>query len=224
MEKIHPVDAKIGTAIINYSRTVYSALVLSTFDENGLYNKTDWEDEQLISEQLMDKIEDAIYWNTSDLLSKFDDVAVNSNETNDTQTAIDFYVNGEVTKTIYIDKIASNIEISPIEPIEENIMIWINTSEDNDTDILARINDNTVASNTTWSSEKILDTMGNIDISGGSGGDINLSKYATKEYVDTKVNTVFGSTLTVGYDEVKEELSIENSFIIYDEYEEELRI
>ena len=35
------------------------------------------------------------------LANKFDDVEVNEAETNDTQTALDFYANGEVVKTVY---------------------------------------------------------------------------------------------------------------------------
>ena len=102
--KIHPVDAKIGEARINFSRTVYASLVLSTFDEQGHYNKTDWEDKQLISEALMDKIEDAIYENTESLLNKFDDVTVEQSGATNTLT---FYANGKPVKSINITSVTA---------------------------------------------------------------------------------------------------------------------
>ena len=76
MEGNPVIDARIGEATVNNSRTVYSALVFDTFDNLGLYQKTDWQDYQLISENLMDKIEDGIYWNRYDLRSKYDNVIV----------------------------------------------------------------------------------------------------------------------------------------------------
>ena len=76
MEGNPVIDARINEATVNNSRTVYSALVFDTFDNLGLYQKTDWYDGQLISEQLLDKIEDGIYWNRYDLNSKYDNVIV----------------------------------------------------------------------------------------------------------------------------------------------------
>ena len=43
---------------------------------------------------------------------------------------------------------------SDTQPTEENVTLWVNTSED-ETMTVTRINDETVASNTTWSSEKV---------------------------------------------------------------------
>ena len=51
------------------------------------------------------------------------------------------------------------IESSEIEPTDEMVSLWINTSEETPTNVIARINDDTVASNTTWSSEKILNSL-----------------------------------------------------------------
>ena len=95
-------NARIGEARINASSTVYSALVLSTFNDDGTYNKTDWEDKQLITEQLMDKIEDAIWCNTNDILKKFDDVVVEQNGAINTLT---FYSNGNPVKEITLTSI-----------------------------------------------------------------------------------------------------------------------
>lgn len=50
-----------------------------------------------------------------------------------------------------------NLELtvsSETQPTEKNITLWVNTSED-ETTTVTRINDETVASNTTWSSEKV---------------------------------------------------------------------
>lgn len=59
----------------------------------------------------MDKIENVIYDNRHDindikkaLSNKYDNVEINNDESNDDQTAIDFYANGEIIKTIYIAK------------------------------------------------------------------------------------------------------------------------
>ena len=51
-----------------------------------------------------------------------------------------------------IEKIVS----SDIQPVDNNVTLWVNTSED-ETTTVTRINDETVASNTTWSSEKIFE-------------------------------------------------------------------
>ena len=91
------IDARINEATVNNSRTVYSALVFNTFDNEGNYNKTDWQDYQLISEQLMDKIEDGIYWNRYDLNSKYDNVIVEESED---EIELTFYSFGKKLKTI----------------------------------------------------------------------------------------------------------------------------
>ena len=97
MEGNPVIDARIGEATVNNSRTVYSALVFDTFDNLGLYQKTDWQDYQLISENLMDKIEDGIYWNRYDLHSKYDNVIVEEGEE---EIELTFYSFGTKLKTI----------------------------------------------------------------------------------------------------------------------------
>jgi hypothetical protein len=86
-----------------------------------------------------------------------------------------FSLKTEVTEQI---NELEKIESSEIEPTNEMISLWINTSEDESTNVIARINDDTVASNTTWSSEKINASI----TSGGSNGDgnVDLSDYALK--------------------------------------------
>lgn len=91
------IDARINEATVNNSRTVYSALVFNTFDNEGNYNRTDWYDYQLISEQLMDKIEDGIYWNRYDLNTKYDNVIVEESED---EIELTFYSFGKKLKTI----------------------------------------------------------------------------------------------------------------------------
>ena len=56
-----------------------------------------------------------------------------------------------------LENTINNIEktvSSDIQPVDNNVTLWINTSED-ETTTVTRINDKTVASNTTWSSEKV---------------------------------------------------------------------
>ena len=56
-----------------------------------------------------------------------------------------------------LENTINNIEktvSSDIQPVDNNVTLWINTSE-NETTTVTRINDETVASNTTWSSEKV---------------------------------------------------------------------
>ena len=49
---------------------------------------------EFVTNEINDKLEES-------LTNKFDNVEVNETETNDTQTALDFYANGEVVKTVY---------------------------------------------------------------------------------------------------------------------------
>jgi hypothetical protein len=75
------------------------------------------------------------------------------------------------------------IESSEIEPTNEKVSLWINTSEEISTDIITRINDETVASDTTWSSEKI-----NASIISSSSNNVDLSAYALKTDIPTKTS------------------------------------
>ena len=64
--------------------------------------------------------------------------------------------NEYITET-ELENTINNIEktvSSDIQPVDNNVTLWINTSE-NETTTVTRINDKTVASNTTWSSEKV---------------------------------------------------------------------
>ena len=87
-----------------------------------------------------------------------------------------FSLKTEVTEQI---NELEKIESSETEPTNEMVGIWINTSEDESTNVIARINDDTIASNTTWSSEKINASI--ISGGGSSGSDnVDLSAYALK--------------------------------------------
>ena len=64
--------------------------------------------------------------------------------------------NEYITET-ELENTINNIEktvSSDIQPVDNNVTLWVNTSE-SETTTVARINDETVASNTTWSSEKV---------------------------------------------------------------------
>ena len=84
------------------------------------------------------------------------------------------------------DASIKEVELSEIEPTDENISIWINTAEDISIDVVPKINDKIIASDTTWSSEKINASI----ISGGSSdsSSIDLTSYALKSEVPTKVS------------------------------------
>ncbi len=73
------------------------------------------------------------------------------------------------------------VEMSNIQPMDNNILMWINTSEEMHTEIVARINDQMTATDTTWSSEKIDYAIKNID---PSQVEIDLSDYVTKEEIN----------------------------------------
>ena len=64
--------------------------------------------------------------------------------------------NEYITET-ELEEVTNSIEktvSSDIQPTDDNVTLWVNTSED-ETTTVTRINDETVASNTTWSSEKV---------------------------------------------------------------------
>lgn len=64
--------------------------------------------------------------------------------------------NEYITET-ELENVMNSIEktvSSNIQPTDNNVTLWVNTSED-ETTTVTRINDETVASNTTWSSEKV---------------------------------------------------------------------
>ena len=49
-------------------------------------------------------------------------------------------------------------------PTDENVAIWINTSEDTATNPLARVSDEIVSDEHTWSSEKINNLFNNLKL------------------------------------------------------------
>ena len=173
-------EALVNVAMINDSAVLAAAYSDvpedETFDNDNTYNRTVWADGDIITDVRMNKIEDAIWYNTSYILQLED--------------AID-----SVDLTEYLQ-----IETSPNEPTDEDVVIWIDTSEDMQLNEVARINDNTVASNTTWSSEKIdntLDRYATADFVTSeiakaqlNGGEVNLDGYATKDYVDDAIKDV----------------------------------
>ena len=87
------------------------------------------------------------------------------------------------------------IETSATEPNNNEISIWINTSEDTLIDKLARINDNIMSSDVTWSSLKISneyatkeDVQTAIDNLELDNQEIDLSEYAKKTDVPTNIS------------------------------------
>ncbi len=56
------------------------------------------------------------------------------------------------------------VEMSDRQPTDRNVLMWINTSEDAQTEIIAKINDQMVSKDATWSSEKINDIMKDVNI------------------------------------------------------------
>lgn len=55
------IESTIGEATVNYSSVASSDYTVDTFDADGVYNKTEWSDGDIISDANMNKIEDALY-------------------------------------------------------------------------------------------------------------------------------------------------------------------
>ena len=73
-----------------------------------------------------------------------------------------------------LKNINDKVEYSDKIPTDEDIVIWINPEEDLSEDYLIRINDETIASNTVWSSEKVNNVINEIFIQADSH--IHLNK------------------------------------------------
>ena len=66
-ENINELNAKVDDAKVGVNTVAYSILTFSTFDSDGNYNKHNWQTGQMITEPLLNKIEDAIYINRNDI-------------------------------------------------------------------------------------------------------------------------------------------------------------
>ena len=73
-----------------------------------------------------------------------------------------------------LQNINNKVEYSDKIPTDEDIVIWINPEEDPSQEYLIRINDETIASNTVWSSEKVNNVINEIFIQADSH--IHLNK------------------------------------------------
>lgn len=67
-----------------------------------------------------------------------------------------------------LKNINDKVEYSDKIPTDEDIVIWINPEEDPSQEYLIRINDETIASNTVWSSEKVYQQINNMFIQADS--------------------------------------------------------
>ena len=67
-----------------------------------------------------------------------------------------------------LKNINDKVEYSDKIPTDEDIVIWINPEEDPGQEYLIRINDETIASNTVWSSEKVYQQINNMFIQADS--------------------------------------------------------
>ena len=75
--------------------------------------------------------------------------------------ATEKYVENKITETTdSLEVIASSDTV----PTDENVAIWINTSEDTVSNPLARVDDRIVSNSHTWSSEKINDLFNNLKL------------------------------------------------------------
>ena len=91
----------------------------------------------------------------NDLINK-PNIPTHTSELENDSNYISEIPNEYITET-ELENTINNIEktvSSDIQPIDNNVTLWVNTSED-ETTTVTRINDETVASNTTWSSEKV---------------------------------------------------------------------
>ena len=84
--------------------------------------------------------------------------------------AIDKALLEEIAKQL---KVNDKVEYSDKIPTNEDIIIWINPEDDLQQEFLIRINDETVASNTVWSSEKVNNIINEMFIQADSHIHIN---------------------------------------------------
>ncbi len=91
--------------------------------------------------------------NVSDIPTKVSDLTNDSNYINES------YVENKITE---VTSSMETIESSDFAPTDENVTIWINTSEDTATNPLARVNDDIVSNSHAWSSEKINDLFNSL--------------------------------------------------------------
>ena len=85
-----------------------------------------------------------------------------------------------------LQNINDKVEYSDKIPTDEDIVIWINPEEDPAQEYLIRINDETVASNTVWSSEKVNEVINETFIQADSH--IHLNKDALDKITENDIN------------------------------------
>lgn len=85
-----------------------------------------------------------------------------------------------------LQNINDKVEYSDKIPTDEDIVIWINPEDELQQEYLIRINDETIASNTVWSSEKVNEVINEIFIQADSH--IHLNKDALDKITENDIN------------------------------------
>lgn len=88
-----------NSAPVNYSRAAINREILDTFDEEGNYNKTNWSNGDIITDNKLNKVEDAIY-------------QINDNSGNYALKTDIPSIDGLATES-YVDKAIETIELTP---------------------------------------------------------------------------------------------------------------
>ena len=69
-----------NSAPVNYSRAAINREILDTFDEEGNYNKTNWSNGDIITDNKLNKIEDALYTINDDIPTVPTDISAFTND------------------------------------------------------------------------------------------------------------------------------------------------
>ena len=88
-----------NSAPVNYSRAAINREILDTFDEEGNYNKTNWSNGDIITDNKLNKVEDAIY-------------QINDNSSNYALKTDIPSIDGLATES-YVDEAIETIELTP---------------------------------------------------------------------------------------------------------------
>ena len=92
-------EESVNSAPVNYSRAAINRETVDTFDEEGNYNKTNWSNGDIITDNKLNKVEDAIY-------------QINDNSSNYALKTDIPSIDGLATES-YVDKAIETIELTP---------------------------------------------------------------------------------------------------------------
>lgn len=143
---VNTIEERDAHVVGNRAYIGMKVYVLSEAKEY-LYNGTDWEEVGGISDEELQQLTVAYnHSQTAHITEEYVNQAISEAHEN---IQLDNYVTKEEFDSL------EQIQTSESRPTDEDISIWIDISDDAEMDEVARINDNVIANNITWSSERI---------------------------------------------------------------------